>query len=307
MTSLKGQMINFLLRYNYLFRGKLKKEMFDFDTSINAFRERCEKGAKRFGKLPTGIRIEEDIISDIKSEWIIPSDSNKNKLIFYVHGGGYVSGSCNDHRAVVSKIAHITGITTLHFEYRLAPEFPFPHALNDSMNVFQEILKRGFHHNNIVIMGESAGGGLALALLLAFKQNKIPVPKAVVAISPWTDLSCSGSSYQTKNKLSVAPLNSWKVFSKYYVGEEDAGNPLISPLFGDLIGLPPVFINSAENDELFDDGKRFYEKAKESGVDVKFKAGHGMIHCYPLLAPMFREAAEAIDEIVNFIKTQLNE
>lgn len=305
MISFKAQLVNFLIRKSYLFEGKLKKESFTSGTSIDGFREQCEKGAARFGKLPAGIDVRKDVVGGVPAEWLEPAGASDEKLIFYVHGGGYVSGSCSDHRNIVAKIAATTGIRILIYEYRLAPEFPYPYAVNDSVAAYHEVLERGFRPDSIVVMGESAGGGLALALLLALKQKKISFPKAAVVVSPWADLSCSGRSYQTKNRLSPAPLDSWLVFSRHYAGEQDVHDPLISPLFGDLKGLPPIFINSGESDELFDDGKAFYEKAKAAGVDVTFRAGEGMLHCYPLLSPMFREAREAMDEIVGFIKMHL--
>ncbi|MFW5708125.1 MAG: alpha/beta hydrolase fold domain-containing protein, partial [Bacteroidota bacterium] len=193
----------------------------------------------------------------------------------------------------------------LLFEYRLAPEHPFPAALEDSLKVYQHLLSFGYAPEKIVLAGESAGGGLTLALLLAIKSQELPLPKAAVAISPWTDLTCSSGSYTSKNKVSAAPLNSWTVFSKYYVGGDSASNPFISPLFGELAGLPPILVNSGVDDELFEDGEKFYHKAKAAGVDVRFRAGKGMLHCYPLLAPMFPEATEAMNEIVDFIKTNL--
>jgi acetyl esterase/lipase len=146
---------------------------------------------------------------------------------------------------------------------------------------------------------------LVLALLLALKEQQIQLPKAAVSMSPWTDLTCSSESYLTKNKVSPAPLNSWYVFSSHYIGSNKADNPLISPLFGDLKGLPPLLIVSGVDDELFEDGEKFYLKAKAAGVDVRFIAGEGMVHCYPLLAPMFPEATEAMNKIVNFIKSHL--
>ena len=306
MTSLNGKLVNFLIRKSHLLEGKLRKETFTSATSIAAFRERCERGAARFGKLPAGIIVRKDAVGGVPAEWLIPEGAACNKLIFYVHGGGYVSGSCSDHRNIVSKIAAATGITTLLYEYRLAPEFPYPHAINDSVAAWRDVLTRGFEPENSIVMGESAGGGLALALLLALKEQKIPFPRAAVAISPWTDLTCSGASYTTKNRLSPAPLNSWHVFSRHYAGGHDLKDPLISPLFGNLEGLPPLFINSGDSDELFDDGKAFYQKAKAAGVNVTFRAGERMIHCYPLLSPMFREAREAMDEIVQFIAMHLN-
>lgn len=307
MNSFKSKMFNFLLRNRHLFQGKLRKEAFDFTTSIAGFRELCEKGATRFAKIPNEIIVKEQLIEGIKSEWLIPEGANPDKLILYVHGGGYVSGSCNDHRAIVSKFAKNVDYTCLVYEYRLAPENPFPAALVDSVKVYQWILASGFKPENILIAGESAGGGLCLAMLLALKERNIALPVAAVSISPWTDLTCSSDSYQTKNKVSLAPLNSWTVFSKYYIGDNQANDPLISPLFGDLNGLPPIFINSGVDDELFEDGEKFYLKAKSAGVDITFKAGIGMVHCYPLLAPFFREATEAMDEIVGFIKMHLRE
>ncbi len=165
--------------------------------------------------------------------------------------------------------------------------------------------QKGYKAENIIIAGESAGGGLCLAILLALKDKNFSLPKAAVAISPWTDLSCSGESYSTKNKVSLAPIDSWNIFSHYYVGKEDVRNPYISPLFGDLKGLPPLYINAGNNDELFDDSLHFYDKAKQAGVDVTFREGKDMVHCYPLMAPLFKEATDDMNEIVEFVKAQL--
>lgn len=306
MTSFKSKFFNFMMRNRHLLEGKLNKEVFDENTSIKKFRDKCERGAAKYGKLPKGIVIREDNLDGIKAEWLIPEGSDPAKLILYVHGGGYVSGSCNDHRGFVARFASRAGLICVTYEYRLAPEHSFPAAIDDSVKVYQILLASGFQPGNLLIAGESAGGGLTLALLLALKKQQIALPVAAVAISPWTDLTCSGESYKTKNKVSVAPINSWFVFSKYYVGNQQADNPLISPLFGDLKGLPPLFINSAVNDELFSDGEQFSKKAKEAGVDVTFRAGKGMVHCYPLLAPFFPEATEAMDEIIRFIRAKLN-
>ncbi len=305
MSSFKSLIFNFLIRKSHLFQGKLKKEVFDFNTSIAGFRERCEKGAARYARLPAEVTVKAQYLEGIKAEWLKPLGSDPEKLILYVHGGGYVAGSCNDHRGFVSKFAKVTGVTTLIFEYRLAPENPFPAALEDSVKIYEEILNSGYQHENILVAGESAGGGLCLALLLALKDRHINLPVAAVAISPWTDLTCSSDSYRTKNRVSPAPLNSWTVFSKYYVGDQEPTNPFISPLFGDLKGLPPLLINSGISDELYEDGEKFALKAKEAGVEVKFTPGPDMIHCYPLLAPMFREATEAMDEIVAFVRKHL--
>ncbi|MGE0092377.1 MAG: alpha/beta hydrolase [Bacteroidales bacterium] len=302
----KSQIFNFLMRHGHLLQGRLKKEVFDSNTSIAGFRDRCEKGASRYSKIPNGVTVKRLKIEGMNAEFLLPDGCDADKLILYVHGGGYVSGSCNDHRGFVSKFAKFTGVQNLLYEYRLAPENPFPAALDDSVTVYKWLLSSGYQSGNILIAGESAGGGLCLATLLALKDQNLPTPAAAVAISPWTDLSCSSDSYKTKNKLSPAPLNSWTVFSSHYVEVDRAVNPLISPLFGDLKGLPPIFINSGVDDELYEDGEKFYLKAKDAGVDIQFRAGRGMLHCYPLLAPMFREATEAMDEIVGFVQKHLH-
>ncbi|MCG6186376.1 alpha/beta hydrolase [Maribellus maritimus] len=302
MASLKSKVFIGLMRNRHFFKGRLQKETMGWDVqSVLKFRASCEKGAERFGKLPKGIQIKPEVINMVTSEWIVPANTRADKLIFYVHGGGYVSGSCNDHRNIVSKIALQTGMTNLLYEYGLAPENPYPAALNDSVKVYEAVLEKGYKPENIIIMGESAGGGLCLATLLALRDKKIPLPNAAVAIQPWTDLSCSGASYKTKNSVSLAPHNSWNVFSHYYTGKNDVKSPYISPLAGDLSGLPPVFISAGEADELFDDSKSFYEKAKKAGNDITFKPGKEMIHCYPLLSPFFPEATEAMNEIVTFV------
>lgn len=306
MVSFKASAINFLLRNRHILNGKLKKETYDMNTSIQGFRDQCEKGAARYAKIPEGVTVIEEDIEGMKSEWIAPIGSDPTKVIMYVHGGGYVSGSCLDHRAFVSKFAKSCAYTNLVYEYRLAPEFPFPAALDDSVTIYKALLAKGYSNDNIIIAGESAGGGLALALLLALKEQNIALPAAGVAISPWTDLTCSGESYHTKNKVSLAPMNSWLVFSKHYAGNYDLTNPLISPLFGDLRGLPPLYINSGTSDELYDDGERFYKKALEQGVDIAFKSGEQMVHCYPFFSPAFKEAKEAMDEICSFIAKHLN-
>lgn len=305
MTSFKGRMFSFLMRNNHLLQGKIRKEVFDESTSIAAFRERCEKGAARYARLPEGVNVQQQTIEGMNAEWQIPENADPRKVILYVHGGGYVSGSCNDHRGFVSKFAKYTGVTNLLYEYRLAPEHPFPAALEDSVAIYRWVLSSGVHPQDIVVAGESAGGGLTLALLLALKEQNIALPAAAVAISPWTDLTCSGNSYRTKNKLSPAPLNSWTVFSQHYTVNHSPTHPLISPLFGDLSGLPPIFINSAMNDELFDDGYQFFLKGREAGIDISFRQGEGMVHCYPLLAPMFPEATQAMNEIVAFVGKHL--
>ena len=153
MPGFKSKMFNFLIRNRHLFQGKIRKETFDFDTSIDDFRDLCEKGASRYSKIPKGITIKEQTIEGIKSEWMIPEGTDSTKVILYVHGGGYVSGSCSDHRGFVSKFAGNTGVTNLIYEYRLAPENSFPAALDDSVIIYKWLLSSGYRPENTIIAG----------------------------------------------------------------------------------------------------------------------------------------------------------
>lgn len=304
MPSLKSRLFNTLIRNRHLFQGRLRRQVFTMESSILAFREQCEKSAAKMSRLPPGVRIEPVEVGKIPAEWIVPDGAPQGKMVLYVHGGGYVSGSCADHRGFVATFANRLKYATLTYDYRLAPEYPYPAAVDDSLAVYRGLLEN-YRSEDILLAGESAGGGLALALLLAIKKHGLPQPCAAVAISPWTDLTCSSPGYHTRNARSVAPMNSWTVFAKHYAADANRRDPLISPLFGDPANLPPILINSATDDELFDDGETFARNARDAGVELVFRAGVGMIHCYPLLAPMFREATEAMDEISSFVNKHL--
>lgn len=303
MPSLKSRLIRFVLQHRHWLRFQLTKPKFDWNTSIPGFREECERGARLIAKLPEGIEISPVSVDGFYAEWILPSQATKDKVILYTHGGGYVSGSCNDHRAIVAKLVKAIDVGALLFEYRLAPEHPFPAALEDSVAAYRWLLAQGISPSQIILVGESAGGGLCLATLIALRDKSIPLPAAAVAISPWTDLKCTGESYRTKAKVCLSPEGSWTVFSKYYVGDNDPCLPGISPLYADLHGLPPILIHVGEDEVLLSDSTRFAEKAKDAGVDVTLKVGEQMLHCFPLLAPLFPEARQAMDEICAFIKT----
>jgi monoterpene epsilon-lactone hydrolase len=153
-----------------------------------------------------------------------------------------------------------------------------------------------------VIVGESAGGGLGLALLLVLRDKGLPLPAAVVALSPYTDLKLTGESLHTKAEVCLSPLNMSQVCSKLYAGESDPTLPWMSPLYGDLHGLPPIHITVGEDETLLDDSTRFAEKAKAAGVEITLRVAEGMVHCYPLFAPLFPEATQALEEICAFIK-----
>jgi epsilon-lactone hydrolase len=307
MPSLRSRLLLFVMRHRHLLHFHLKKETIDWNTneSILRFRQDCEEGASRFGKLPAEITVSPVTVDGLPAEWILPSQAGKDQVIFYIHGGGYVSGSCSDHRVHVAKFVQGSGISALLFEYRLAPEHPFPAAIDDSVTAYRWLLAQGVSPSCIVFAGDSAGGGLCLATLIAIRDQGIPLPAAAVVLSPWTDLKCTGESYRTNAKVCLSPAGTWTAFSKHYVGDNDPFLPWISPLYGDLHGLPPILIHVGSDEVLRDDSIRFAEKAKNAGVDVTLKVGEGMFHCFPVCAPLFPEATRAMDEICAFIKTHL--
>jgi epsilon-lactone hydrolase len=305
MSSFRSRFIYLLLQNRHLLKFHKKREVWDWNTSIPQFRQDCEKGAKR-GKLPTGIVVETVDVAGLHAEWIFPKGASKDKVILYTMGGGYVSGTCNDHRAVVAKFVEGSGISSLLFEYHLAPEHPYPAALEDTISAYLWLLSQGVSPSRIIIVGESAGGGLCLAALLALRDRGAPLPVAGVVISPWTDLALTGESYRTNINISIDPPGMSMVCCKYYVGKNDPYSPLISPLYGDLHDLPPIYICVGTRETMLDDSLRFAEKAKAAGVKVTLKVGQEMVHCFPVMAPLFPEATEALDDICSFIRTSVN-
>ena len=165
MPSLKSRLFLFLLRNRHLFKFRLRRETIDWnkESSIIKFRQECEKGSAMFGRLPAGIDISPVTIDGMTAEWIYPSHGTKEKVIFFIHGGGYVCGSCSDHRSVVAKFVKGTNIAALLFEYRLAPEDPFPAAIDDSVKAYNWLLSSGILPSNIVFAGDSAGAAMCYA------------------------------------------------------------------------------------------------------------------------------------------------
>lgn len=307
MPSLKAHLIKFLLQNRHLLRFRLKRETIDWNTydAILRFRQEVEEGAGKFGKLPAGMEVSPVTIEYIPAEWILPSQAGKDKVMLYFHGGGYVSGTCRAHRSIVAKFVKGSEVGALLFEYRLAPEHPFPAALEDSLAAYHWLLAQGVSSSNIVFMGDSAGGGLCLATLLALRDQGILLPAAAVVLSPVTDFKCTGESYRTNAKVCLAPEGTAPAFAKHYAGNNNLSLPYISPLYGELHGLPPILIYVGGDETLLDDSTRFAEKAKATGVDVTLMVGEGLFHCYPAMAPLFPEAQQAMEEICGFIKTHL--
>jgi acetyl esterase/lipase len=310
MSSFRSRFFVFMLKHQHLLKGQLRRtERIDPETSIPALREMVEKSAKIMGKLPKGFAIEpESIDGRLNAEWVLPPEAAKDRAILYFHGGGLVVGSARAHRGIVAKFVKGSGIPALCFDYGLAPENPFPRGLEDSLAAYEFLLQRGIPSDRIVFMGDSGGGNLVLATMLALKERKRPLPAGAVALSPWTDLTNSGPSWKDNEPYDTLTWKeSQKVFARYYTGGNDPTEPLISPLYGDLSGLPPIRLYAGGHELMLSDSTRFHEKACAAGVDSRITIGESLFHCYPACAPMFPEATEAMKEICAFAAARCNE
>ncbi|MBU1122155.1 MAG: alpha/beta hydrolase, partial [Candidatus Omnitrophica bacterium] len=196
----------------------------------------------KIDKISKDVTIKKININSIDAEWIIPEHTIDGKILLYIHGGGFISGSCKTHRMHVAKFAKGSQLKSLLFDYRLAPEHPFPAGLEDCVSVYKWLLTQGYKPEDIVIGGESAGGTLTLSLLLALKDEGIRMPKAAFSILPVTDLRCLADSFNYNAKKDIAPMGSWELWTKYYIGNNDPTLPLLSPQMGNYEELPPIYI-----------------------------------------------------------------
>lgn len=304
MASLRSRFFIGLFSVMNMIKYKMRNQKPDYShKGILLLREKTEKSGKAFGKAPKGVRFMSVQINQIYAEMIVPENCEKDKIILYFHGGGYVIGSVAGHRVHVSKVVAKAGVKALLFDYRLAPEHQFPKALNDAVEAYFYLIHNNYQPENIVLMGDSAGGGLLLCLLNYLKQHQQPLPAGAVALSPWTDLACKSESLESNAKVdNLSWKDSWLYFSEYYCGNQSKENPLISPVYGDLEGLPPMQIYAGNDETLRDDSIRYAQKAKTQGVEVELIVKEKMFHCYPICAPLFPEATEAMNQIITFIK-----
>ena len=235
---------------------------------------------------------------EISGKWVYPREKS-NKLLYYVHGGGFTLGSSGIPMPFLLELSHRLGITCFSADYRLAPEHPFPAAPEDALAGYQALLNMGYKPEHIVVCGESAGGTLALDIPLMCKDAGIPAPKAVIALSPLTDAS------MPVNGVVLEGLDDTDQVVDLYAPGVDKKHPLISPYYGDLAGYPAVFLSEGGAEALGGNAIKFAQKASVNGVDVRLHIGKDMIHTYPLDLWDYPEAMEAFEEIQLFIAQQL--
>jgi epsilon-lactone hydrolase len=275
------------------------------DTSVARMRSDWDAA---FGGSTAAVTCERVAASGVDGEWISPADAPEDKAILYFHGGGFRLGSVASHRNLIAQIALASGCRVLAINYRLAPEHRFPVALDDSLAAYGWMLDRGLKPDSIAFAGDSAGGNLVLAAMLALRERALPLPVSAVLMSPWTDLAATGASYVSRAEAD--PIHQRAMIlalAKNYLGRQgDPCDPLASPLYADLAGLPPLLIQVGDRETVLDDSVMFADKARAAGVDVQLEVWDGMIHVFQMFGTELAEAQRAIASIAQFLNRHLH-
>jgi epsilon-lactone hydrolase len=269
--------------------------------SMPKLRSAAGEGAKPV-ILPKGLDWSTKTINGLHCEWITPPGADSDAVLLYLHGGGGVLGLYNSSRRIIGHIAAASHLRAFMPDYRLAPENPFPDALNDCVEAYNWLLYEGVDPKKIVILGDSMGGYLTISTLLRLRDSKKPLPAAAVCISPVTDPTSSGETMKTnaKSDALLSPQFMWTVLA-HYVQKYDLNDPYLSPLTADLSGLPPMLIQAGEGEILLDDARRFSERAKAAGVEVCLEVWPEMWHDWHVCVPGLDEAKQAIERISQFV------
>lgn len=276
-------------------------------ADVNATRERFDTLAGRL-RLAKGVQVKNDTVAGLPSEWLTPQDASSDTLLLYWHGGAYLMGSCRSHHAMVSHIANAAGVRALLPEYRLAPEYRFPAALDDAVKLYRQLLADGVPPQKIVVAGDSAGGNLTVAMLLALRHGGDPMPRAAVLLSPWLDLSGTGESMVTrKDKDPLFKPEDLPAVVERYCDECELKNPLVSPVYANAAGLPETLIQVGDDEILLSDSERFAENIRAAGGKVDLDVWPGMWHVWQMFGGLIPEARKGTDKLGKFIREKLTD
>ena len=277
--------------------------------------EGARRVLNRFGDLHPSLRdFDADVfpvrVADVPCEWLLASSADPDRRLLYIHGGGWTSGSLDSHRPLSARLSAATGCAVLSVDYRLAPEHPYPAGLDDCLDCYDWLRENGpagaGPARSIFVAGDSAGGNLTLAVLLALKQRGSPLPNAAVTISPATDFLATGNSYRTRADrdpiLTMGSEGMRMAADIYLQGNAKLDDPLVSPLYGDFAGLPPLLFQVGDAEVLLDDSTQAAEKARLAGIDVTLHVYPNMPHVWHTFAPYLPEATQAIGEIGSFVR-----
>ncbi|OZG75273.1 esterase [Hahella sp. CCB-MM4] len=265
----------------------------------------CASQSIWFVHPPTGFRCEAGLAFGIPALWLSHERECDARVILYLHGGGYVVGSTRTHLELACRIGRASQAQVMMLEYRLAPENPYPAALEDAVLAYQYLLDNGVKAHNIIVAGDSAGGGLTLATVMAIRDSGLPVPAGAVCLSPWLDLSCcfSSISHRIQRDPIITPERV-RFFARHYAAGQSLIDPGISPYFGDLRDLPPVLIQVGSDEILLNECKYFCRRAKRIGVPVHLHVWPHMFHVWHFAARLLPQSRSAIRDIGQFVQTQ---
>jgi len=297
--SIRAQVMSFLMRRT------IKKQLANMGDDVDAFRKRLRDASRLRPEIPGDVIIEPLNVSGISAEWISLEQSDAQRVLLYFHGGGYVIGGLDGFRDVAWRLSRASGLKVLLVDYRLAPENPFPAAVEDAIACYRWLLDEGYQARHIVIGGDSAGGGLTIATLVNLKNLGLSQPSGAILISPWVDLSVSGESMAVNEvadpMLSRAILDHW---AELYLGELDRKAPLASPLFADLSELPPVMVHVGSTEVLLSDAERLVEKIIKTGGEAVLEVWPKMPHIFQVFASRIPEGKEAIGKLGVFLNNR---
>jgi phosphinothricin tripeptide acetyl hydrolase len=254
-----------------------------------------------------GVEATPTSIGGVPCDWVRGKGVRRNDAaLLYLHGGGYAVGSPRSHRHMLGPLSSDSGLPILAPDYRLAPENPFPAAVDDAVACYRGLIESGLAPDKLAIAGDSAGGGLTIATLIAARDKGLPMPACAVAISPWADLSQGGESFRARAKRDpIVKKDGIDVMSAAYLNGADPKTPLASPLFAELRGLPPLLIQVGTEEALHSDAVGLAARAEAAGVEVSFESWGGMIHVWHIFHPILSEGRDAIARIGAFLKTRI--
>lgn len=258
-----------------------------------------------FAKSPcdVGAKIEKIDAGGVPAVRVTAKGAQSSRVVLYFHGGGYIFGSPTSHKDLGEYLSQAAQAPVILLDYRLAPENPFPAAVDDARAAYSWLLKSGFKPEQIAIAGDSAGGNLVFTSLLSIRQHNLPMPACAVPLSPWTDLECTGETFITKADVDPMVHKEFtRKLSDLYAPGANLRDPLVSPLYGDLKGLPPLLIQVGERETLLDDSRRIAERARRAGVDVTLEIEPGQVHVFQIFAARLDEGRAAIVRMGDFIR-----
>ena len=276
-------------------------------TPIAELRSRYDAIFSGLAGIGPEILVERAQLGGVKGEWVSVAAARPSRLIIYLHGGGYVAGSPESHRALVAQLCRAGNSAAFSVGYRLAPEFPFPAGLRDGVDAYRFLVGRGFSPRSIILAGDGAGGGLAFSMLMAIRNGGMPVPAGIIALSPWADLSLSGwSIMQNADNDGVLSWDLLFVSARHYLRGSSAADPYASPVFGNFRDFPPVMVHAGSQEILRDDASRIGELAAASNIPVSVEVYEGMQHLFQGLASG-QDGKVSINRLGQFIRARASE